>query len=137
MKLSARELRRMQDIDAQCEMLANQKMSNHYQDLIDGKKEQELVPITDFGFYKSFIPLPKQNDKLLVGLLNTVHPEGKNFLEVTPMDMVESAAIAYKKDTGIDVLEEAFNSYQDCRSNPNLISFEKMTTEECRETFSN
>ena len=58
-------------------------------------------------------------------------PTGEEFLEITPIDKIKQVAYEIYGRTGEEiVLKEIFNSYQECRQNPDLISFEKMTPEE-------
>ena len=128
-------------IDAQCEMLSKQKMARHHQDILDGNypKDDNLVPISDFGIYKCSIPILGSSTptvgfgrRLVVGhMISHKTPTGEEFLEITPMDKIKQVAYElFEKIGNKIVLEEIFNSYQECRKNPDLISFEKMTPEE-------
>ena len=52
-----------------------------------------------------------------------------------PIDAVKAEADDYKITHGIDVSVEAFNSYQRVRSNPDLLTFRRLSEEEYRKTF--
>ena len=131
-----KEFETLQRIDDQCELLSKQKMARNQQDIVDRNypEDDNLVPITDFGLYKCSIPLPETNDKLDVGVMSSYQkPTGEQFLEVSPIDSIQQSAKEHFKKTGKDVSQEAFNSFQECRHNPDLISIEKITPEEWRE----
>ena len=137
-----KEFELFERIDDQCELLSKQKMARNQQDIVDGNypEDDNLVPITDFGLYKCSIPL-LTNDKrqvctcfLDVGVMSSYQkPTGEQFLEVCPIDKIQQSAEEHFKKTGKDVSKEAFNSFQECRHNPDLISIEKITPEEWRE----
>ena len=136
-----KELRRVKQArvdrtDEQCEMLSKQKLARHYEDLIEGKADQKLVRLTDFGLYQCFIPLPEketQTTHLSVGYMYSHStPTPEEFLEITPIDLVEDSADEYKEKTGIDIREAAFNSFQDCLRNPHKITFSKLSKEEIK-----
>ena len=136
-----KELDRIKEVrvnrtDEQCEMLSQQKLARHYEDLIEGKADQKLVRLTDFGLYQCFIPLPEketQTTHLSVGYMYSHStPTPEEFLEITPIDLVEDSADDYKEKTGIDIREAAFNSFQDCLRNPHKITFSKLSKEEIK-----
>ncbi len=139
--MNRKEFDELNSVDAQCEMLSKQKMVRHHQDIIDGNypEDDNLVPISEFGIYKCSIPIlgsstPSEGfgRRLVVGhMISHKTPTGEEFLEITPIDKIKQVAYEIYGRTGEEiVLKEIFNSYQECRQNPDLISFEKMTPEE-------
>ncbi len=130
-KMSKKDL----DIDRQAEMLSNIKMAKHYDDVIEGKAKSNLVKISDIGIYECCLPLPEQKDYLKNYMSSVKTPTGQEWLDITPIDAVKAEADAYKIKHGIDVSVEAFNSYQRVRSNPDLLTFRRLSKEEYRKTF--
>jgi len=131
MKLSIKEIER---IDKQQELLAASKFQRHLDDVIDGKEKPSYAPISSFNFYRSFIPLPDQNDDLEVGMIHSFNqPTGEDFIDLTPIDEIKNSADLYKGMRGVDVADEAFHSYQNCRSNPSLVHFETISFKQMQE----
>ena len=136
MKLITKEMSKKDlDIDRQAEMLSNIKMAKHYDDVIEGKAKSNLVKISDIGIYECRLPLPEQKDYLKNYMSSVKTPTGQEWLDITPIDAVKAEADAYKIKHGIDVSVEAFNSYQRVRSNPDLLTFRRLTKEEYRKIF--
>ena len=122
-------------IDRQAEMLSNIKLAEHYEDVLEGKKPNKVVPVSEFGLYECHFPLPDQKDYLKNYMISHQTPTGQEWLDLTPIDAIRAEADDYKKKHGIDVSVEAFNSYQRVRNNPDLITFRRLSDEERKDLF--
>ena len=146
-----KELDRIKEVrvnrtDEQCEMLSKQKLARHYENISEGNCEvlekDELVRLGDYGLYECFIPLywengiPKQY--LSVGYMwSYATPTPEEFLEITPIDLIEDSANEYAEKTGDDIRDAAFNAFQDCVSNPKMITFRKLKPEQIKHLYVN
>jgi len=124
---------RDRSIDLQAQMLTDIKMARHYDEISQGKARHNPVKISEFGLYECHLPLPDQKDYLKNYMISHKTPTGQEWLDLTPIDAVRAEADDYKKRHGIDVSDEAFNSYQRARHNPDLITFRRLSAEERRE----
>ena len=132
---------RIKHTDKQCEMLSQQKLARHYEELVEGKAEQ-LVPLTEYGLYECFIPLSWENgiqkEFLSVGYMwSHSTPTPEEFLEITPIDLIEDSANEYTEKTGNDIREKAFNAFQDCISSPHTITFRRLSKEQIKNIYVN
>ena len=126
---------REREIDRQAEMLSRQKLEKYYDEVLEGKTKLGVARLGDFGIYECSLPLPDQKDFLKTFMTSFKTPTGEEWLEITPVEEVHLKADEYSKEHGIDVSVEAFNSYQRVRSNPDLLTFRRLSKEEYRKTF--
>ena len=61
----------------------------------------------------------------------------QEFLEITPIDLIEDSANEYAEKTGDDIRDAAFNAFQDCVSNPKMITFRKLKPEQIKHLYVN
>ena len=127
---------REREIDLQAQMLTDIKMAKHYDDVLEGKVENKVTRIGDFGIYECHLPLPDQKDYLKNYMISHRTPTGQEWLDITPIDAVRAEADDYKQRNGIDVSVEAFNSYQRVRTNPDLLTFKRLSDEERKDLLS-
>ena len=138
MKKSQKELNRLKRIDEHSEFLSRCKMERIMEERLEqidkGEKleEEDFRLLKDLNVYECSLSLPDQNDVLLTHMQSFETPTVEEWLEITPMSSVHYSADLYKKNTGIDVGAEAFNSYQRVRNNPDLLSFRKLNSAERR-----
>lgn len=96
-----------------------------------GKSDEELIPLMDLGFYRASIPLIETGGMLFIGvLISGKTPNGKDFLDLTPIQDFEDAAEKHFLKTGVDISTDVFNSYQECLKNPLLVSLQKLSRDE-------
>ena len=127
---------REREIDLQAQMLTDIKMAKHYDDVLEGNVENKVARIGDFGIYECHLPLPDQKDYLKNYMISHRTPTGQEWLDITPIDAVRAEADDYKQRNGIDVSVEAFNSYQRVRTNPDLLTFKRLSDEERKDLLS-
>ena len=65
-------------------------------------------------------------------------PTPNEFLEITPIDhFIEDSANEYADKTGDEIRDVAFNSFQDCINNPQIITFRKLKPEQIKQLYEN
>lgn len=93
------------------------------------------IPLSEVGIYKVFFPY--KEELLEVGyMLSAPVPKDNDFLELTPMEDLLDAGNELVRQGLISSINDFWDAYHTCRLNPELISYSRLSKEECRKLFS-